>query len=315
MRKCGFNAHRHQGSASEGFALLNRQEKDVAKSSFVFIRTSTFVSALLVPCVQLIEQGTKAFLNLPPRPDPLAVRLTVNMLLKNASCPRSPNFRKTERVMVDGKARPVKARKLLEAATLMAVQYLFDASDCASRNANEADPTCRLLHRYDAYMQAGGSSKAFAEEAQRADIPESPVFPGESEDAGESGGTTESPGAEMEKESSSEESSSGQPPMAFFENTDLSGQDQDKTLPTEKNEAAGDEETDYTSGDASTLSNSSEDEAAESPGRNESIFLYAQSASNTAMAVARLSTPVVAPENNHDKKITACHCVPDILFR
>lgn len=112
------------------------------------------------PSAQLINQGYALFVSIPPHADPVAVRLTTAMLRGDASCPKGGGFKTSEKVMFEGKIHSVKTWQLFEAVVLIAVEQLFNASDCATGETVDSDMTCRLLRDYDVFMQAGGPTAA-----------------------------------------------------------------------------------------------------------------------------------------------------------
>lgn len=125
-------------------------------------RSSPMTETVKPNAEALLNQGYELFLSMPPHPDPVAVRLLVAMLADGLSCPADGTFGKPERVVVGGKIKNVKTAQMIEAAIYVFVEVLFDASDCAARDnaESQARMTCKLLNAYDEYMQAGGPMQA-----------------------------------------------------------------------------------------------------------------------------------------------------------
>ncbi|XP_026190444.1 uncharacterized protein LOC34622537 [Cyclospora cayetanensis] len=96
---------------------------------------------------EIVSQGCELFTSMPPHADPLAVRLVTAMLINGYTCPTEHSLPRTQRVMVNGKPKKLKERSLVEAAAFIAIEALFNASDCAETEDSK-DPTCELIDQY-----------------------------------------------------------------------------------------------------------------------------------------------------------------------
>lgn len=219
---------------------------------------------------QLLTRGYELFVNIPPHADPVAVRLTTTMLADGVSCPAGSSSGIPEKI-VWGRRRPVKTAQVIEAAILIAVERLFDASDCVSfeRNGDQADMTCRLLEKYDQYMQAGrpkATEIGFSGRLQNIkslDLSSSPA----SDEETNSSSTGPSP-PEMkavERPSSSLNENEG---MSALQELQMVSQELREEQPEQLAEIPLEEST----------------------GRTGRILMYTQNAAASAVAISRLST-------------------------
>lgn len=225
---------------------------------------------------QTLTQGFELFVSMPPHPDPLAVRLLTNMLVDGLSCPADGTFGRPERVVVGGKTRTVKPAQMIEAAIYIAVENLFDASDCAAPGSTDSlgRMTCRLLGAYDEFMQSGGPTETKPKTEERlqgirsAEYGPAPA----AEEAEPRNEEAPAPGVEAAKSTNAQSSEiPSNEPSEPTDTADLSGGSEEGPpelsleLPQEQN--------------------------LERPlGRLDRIRVYAQQAAASAVATARLST-------------------------
>ncbi|CDI75482.1 hypothetical protein, conserved [Eimeria praecox] len=227
----------------------------------------------------ILTQGFELFVSLPPHPDPVAVRLLVTMLLDGLSCPADGTFRRSERVVVGGKAKTVKAAQMIEAAIFTVVEVLFDASDCAApgRSELQARPACKLLAAYDEYMQGGGPMEVESKAEERVQ---------------EAKGLEPEAAEQAPAEEGAEPAGEGEPALGLEAREPATTQSSDipSTLPPQEFYA---ESTSLPSG-AEGLPEAFVDLPAEqdlemADGKRERIRVYAQNAAASAVAAARLS--------------------------
>lgn len=219
---------------------------------------------------QLLTRGYELFVNIPPHADPVAVRLTTTMLADGVSCPAGSSPRIPEKIVLGGR-KPVKTAQVIEAAILIAVERLFDASDCVSfdRNGNQADMTCRLLEKYDQYMQAGrpkATETGFSGRLQDIKILDLSSSPASGEETNISSSTGPSPpGMEALGRSSS----------SLNENEGMSALQEIQIVSQELREEQAEQ--------------LAERPLEESTGRTGRILMYTQNAAASAVAISRLS--------------------------
>ncbi|OEH75149.1 hypothetical protein cyc_06358 [Cyclospora cayetanensis] len=120
--------------------------EDPLENAFALL-DSTTMGSVDNQHILIVSQGCELFTSMPPHADPLAVRLVTAMLINGYTCPTEHSLPRTQRVMVNGKPKKLKERSLVEAAAFIAIEALFNASDCAETEDSK-DPTCELIDQY-----------------------------------------------------------------------------------------------------------------------------------------------------------------------
>lgn len=118
---------------------------------------------------QLLGVAFQLLLRLPPSADPILVAITREMLQKGSTC-RGTNLENRSRtVRINGRNVAATPKQLTNAAVTLAIENLFDFTNCADMRSSD-DITCRLLNAYDDYAFQGGEpseSQVPSEEIER----------------------------------------------------------------------------------------------------------------------------------------------------